>query len=44
MVRQGKAEGWLGVAVLLLHHPKKGEVLAGQAARGSGALCAHATS
>jgi hypothetical protein len=31
-----------GVALLLLHHPKKGEVLAGQAARGSGALCAHA--
>jgi AAA domain len=28
----------LGVAVLILHHPKKGTVLAGQAARGSGAL------
>ncbi len=30
----------LGMAVLLLHHPRKGDVLAGQAARGSGALCA----
>lgn len=29
-----------GMAVLLLHHPRKGDVLAGQAARGSGALCA----
>jgi hypothetical protein len=28
------------MAVLLLHHPKKGDALAGQAARGSGALCA----
>lgn len=31
-----------GMAVLLLHHPRKGESLAGQAARGSGALCAYA--
>jgi hypothetical protein len=31
-----------GASVLLLHHPKKGDVLAGQAARGSGALCAYA--
>jgi hypothetical protein len=30
----------LGMAVLLLHHPKKGDALAGQAARGSGAACA----
>lgn len=28
----------LGMSVLLLHHPKKGDALAGQAARGSGAL------
>src|SRR5262245_31348988 len=28
----------LGVAVLVLHHPRKGSTLAGQAARGSGAL------
>ncbi len=28
----------LGIAVLALHHPKKGEVIAGQASRGSGAL------
>lgn len=28
----------LGLAVLLLHHPRKGEPLPGQAARGSGAL------
>lgn len=27
-----------GLAVMLLHHPRKGEVRAGQAARGSGAL------
>jgi hypothetical protein len=27
-----------GVAVLVLHHPRKGETIAGQAARGSGAL------
>jgi len=27
-----------GLAVLVLHHPRKGEALAGQAARGSGAL------
>lgn len=27
-----------GVSVLLLHHPRKGKTLAGQAARGSGAL------
>jgi hypothetical protein len=31
-----------GVAVLLLHHPRKGRTLAGQAARGTGALNAHA--
>jgi hypothetical protein len=31
-----------GQAVLLLHHPRKGESQAGQAARGSGALCASA--
>ena len=31
-----------GVAVLLLHHPRKGVVHAGQAARGSGALSAYA--
>jgi hypothetical protein len=30
-----------GMAVLLLHHPRKGVVLAGQAARGSGALSHH---
>jgi hypothetical protein len=30
----------LGMAVLLLHHPKKGDALAGQSARGSGAACA----
>ena len=29
-----------GVSVLLCHHPKKGTVLPGQAARGSGALAA----
>jgi hypothetical protein len=28
----------LGMAVLILHHPRKGETIAGQAARGSGAL------
>ncbi len=28
----------LGLSVLVLHHPKKGEAAAGQAARGSGAL------
>jgi AAA domain len=28
----------LGVAILILHHPKKGEFTPGQAARGSGAL------
>ena len=31
-----------GLAVLLLHHPKKGEVTIGQAPRGSGALPAFA--
>jgi hypothetical protein len=31
-----------GVSVLLCHHPKKGPVLPGQAARGSGALSAYA--
>jgi hypothetical protein len=31
-----------GMAVLLLHHPKKGPTREGQAARGSGALNAHA--
>jgi hypothetical protein len=31
-----------GVAVLLLHHPRKGAVYAGQSARGSGALTAYA--
>lgn len=31
-----------GMAVLALHHPRKGETLAGQASRGSGALCAYA--
>jgi len=31
-----------GVAVLVLHHPRKGPVIAGQAARGSGALSASA--
>jgi hypothetical protein len=31
----------LGMAVLLLHHPKKGHVLAGQAARGVGSLSGH---
>lgn len=30
-----------GMAVLVLHHPKKGKVHAGQAARGSGALLGH---
>jgi hypothetical protein len=30
-----------GVAVLILHHPRKGEVRPGQAARGSGALAGH---
>lgn len=32
----------LGLAVLLLHHPRKGAALAGQLARGSGALSAFA--
>jgi hypothetical protein len=32
----------LGVAILLLHHPRKGVTLDGQAARGSGALSHHA--
>lgn len=31
-----------GAALLLVHHPRKGRQLAGQAARGSGALCAYA--
>ncbi len=31
-----------GMSVLLLHHPRKGLVQAGQAARGSGALAGHA--
>jgi hypothetical protein len=31
-----------GIAVLLLHHPRKGRALDGQAARGSGALLGHA--
>lgn len=31
-----------GTAVLLMHHPRKGQTVAGQAARGSGALCAYA--
>src|SRR5439155_12284867 len=31
----------LGMSVLVLHHPKKGETIAGQAARGSGALSAY---
>jgi hypothetical protein len=31
-----------GMAVALLHHPRKGRTLAGQAARGSGALLGHA--
>jgi hypothetical protein len=31
----------LGMAVLVLHHPRKGEPAAGQAARGSGALTGH---
>lgn len=30
-----------GVSVLLLHHPRKGAVVPGQAARGSGALCGY---
>src|SRR5262245_27923009 len=30
-----------GLAVLVLHHPRKGEFLAGQAARGSGALAGY---
>jgi hypothetical protein len=30
-----------GIAVLLLHHPRKGQPLDGQAARGSGALLGH---
>jgi hypothetical protein len=30
-----------GIAVLVLHHPRKGESPAGQAARGSGALTSH---
>ncbi len=32
----------LGVAVLILHHPRKGQVRAGQAARGSGVLGGYA--
>jgi hypothetical protein len=32
----------LGMAVLLLHHPRKGVTLEGQAARGAGSLPAHA--
>jgi AAA domain len=32
----------LGLSVLLLHHPRKGRVLPGQAARGSGALTSYA--
>src|SRR5207253_2971893 len=32
----------LGVSVLILHHPRKGEVRAGQASRGSGALGGYA--
>ncbi|HEX5270559.1 MAG TPA: AAA family ATPase, partial [Gemmataceae bacterium] len=32
----------LGMAVLLLHHPRKGATLEGQAARGAGSLPAHA--
>ncbi len=32
----------LGVSVLILHHPKKGKVRAGQASRGSGVLGAYA--
>ncbi len=31
-----------GVSILLLHHPRKGDPVAGQAARGSGALCGYA--
>jgi hypothetical protein len=31
-----------GVSVLVLHHPRKGDPAAGQAARGSGALCGYA--
>ena len=31
-----------GTAVLLMHHPRKGRVFAGQSARGSGALSAYA--
>jgi hypothetical protein len=31
----------VGIAVLLLHHPAKGDCILGQAARGSGALPAH---
>src|SRR5262249_23124447 len=31
----------LGLAVLILHHPSKGNQLAGQAARGSGALASY---
>lgn len=30
-----------GLSVLLLHHPRKGSVTMGQAARGSGALCGY---
>src|SRR5262249_11305358 len=30
-----------GMAVLLVHHPRKGATLAGQASRGSGALVSH---
>jgi hypothetical protein len=32
----------LGLSVLLLHHPKKGRIIPGQAARGSGALSSFA--
>lgn len=31
----------VGVSVLVMHHPKKGDTVAGQAARGSGALGGH---
>ncbi len=32
----------LGMGILLLHHPRKGATLEGQAARGAGSLAAHA--
>jgi hypothetical protein len=32
----------MGLSVLVLHHPRKGRVLSGQAARGSGALTSYA--